>query len=292
QLIEVEVGELRGHEVRFAPAISGSGLRRDRILLFVVQSGVKERPRSMHLGNGHPSVPVRDRSKSSPRMEVDAGEAEGGWNEGACLLPIGPERLAVLVELRVESARAPGAERLLHGGDVNSKKIGEWREVRSKRDDDADIQVPVRPAVQAFSDARSERVVDRGVAERALDTHRGDPAGFVKVAGHSDDRVELEQAKRRRGIIQIDLALLELLLERVGKSVCVYLETHGEGCLRAHPASHSAVLLTGDGLVELQCVSPEGFASERVVAKDLLPLLHHPLIVFGNLTVEALAFLI
>src|SRR5215831_281162 len=120
QLIEVEVGELRGHEVRLAPAVSRSSLRRDRILLFVVQPGVKERPRSMHLGNGDPGIPVRDGSKSGPGMEVDAGEAEGGWNESACLLPIGPERLAVLVELRVESARAPGAKRLLHGGNVNS----------------------------------------------------------------------------------------------------------------------------------------------------------------------------
>src|SRR5262252_6818941 len=130
-------------------------------------------------------------------MEVDAGEAEGGRNEGACLLPIGPEGLAVLVELRVESAWPPGGERFLHGLDVDSKKIGKWLEVGSERNDGADIQVPIRPTVQAFPDARSERVVDCGVAKRTLDTHRSDPARLVKVAGHPDDRVELEQGKRR-----------------------------------------------------------------------------------------------
>src|SRR5215831_2657414 len=83
QLIEVEGGELGGHEVRLAAAISGSGLRRNRILLFVVQPGVEESSRAVHLGDGHPGIPVGNGSESRPCVEVDTGEAERRWYESA-----------------------------------------------------------------------------------------------------------------------------------------------------------------------------------------------------------------
>ncbi len=50
-------------------------------------------------------------------------------------------------------AGAPTEQHLLHGLDVDTEQIGEWREIGRKRHDRADIQIPVRPAVEALADA-------------------------------------------------------------------------------------------------------------------------------------------
>src|SRR5262249_4965583 len=105
ELIKVKSGELGGNDIRLAPRISGTPLRGDWILLLVVQPGVEEGSRAVHLGRGDIGVPVGHGSEAGPGVEVDAGEAESRRNDGAGLLPIGPEALAVLVELGVEATR-------------------------------------------------------------------------------------------------------------------------------------------------------------------------------------------
>ena len=60
------------------------------------------------------------------------------------------------------------------------------------------------------------------------------PPLVVEEARHADDGVQLEQRERRRGIVEIDLARFDLLLERGGQSVRVHLEAHRERGLRAH----------------------------------------------------------
>src|SRR5712692_8392558 len=112
-------------------------------------------------------------------MKVYAGEAERGRDQRARLPSVGPEGLAVLVELGVEAARAPAIEHLLHRCDIHSEKIGEGLEVRGERDDDTDIQVAVGPAVQSFPDAGRERIIDGRMAEGALNAHRPDLACLV-----------------------------------------------------------------------------------------------------------------
>src|SRR5262249_2870692 len=140
ELIKMKSGELGGNDIRLAPRISGTALRGDRILLLVVQPGVEEGSRAVHLGGGDIGVPVGHGSEAGPGVEVDAGEAESWRNDGAGLLPIGPEALAVLVELGVEAARAPAGDDLLDRRDVHTEQIAERFEVRGERDDDADVQ--------------------------------------------------------------------------------------------------------------------------------------------------------
>jgi hypothetical protein len=94
-----------------------------------------------------------------------------------------------------------------------------------KRHDRADVQVARGPAVQAFSDARGERVIDRRVTERALDAHRADPALLVEETRHTDDGVQFEQRERRRGVVEAHLPGFDLLLERGRQDVRVDLET-------------------------------------------------------------------
>ena len=111
------------------------------------------------------------------------------------------------------------------------------------------------------------------MAKSALDSDRADASFLVKQAGNTDDGVEFEQRERRCWVLEIDLALFELLLERAGEGVRVDLEAHRQRGLRAHSASDAAVFLTGDRLVELKRVSPEGLAAESLVAEDLSALL-------------------
>ena len=53
------------------------------------------------------------------------------------------------------------------------------------------------------------------------------------------------------------------------------------------PGPDAAVLLAGDGLVQLERVAPEGLAAEGVVAEGLLALFEHCLRVAGALGIEA-----
>jgi hypothetical protein len=50
------------------------------------------------------------------------------------------------------------------------QKAGDGAQIRRERDDRADIQVAIRPAVEAVADSGSKRIVDGRVAERTAET--------------------------------------------------------------------------------------------------------------------------
>ena len=54
---------------------------------------------------------------------------------------------------------------------ADAEKVGEGFEVRGERHDGPDVEITVRPPVEAAADPRSERVVNGGMTESALDTH-------------------------------------------------------------------------------------------------------------------------
>ena len=148
--------------------------RRDRELAPRRSSrGSKKVPLPVHLEVGDERVPVRDRAPAGPGVEVDAGEAEGRRDQRRGRLAVGPERLAVEEQLGVElagpPARAAPCVRCASIVGRQTEQIDEGLQVGRERDDRADVQVAVRPAVEACADARGERVVDGRVAERALD---------------------------------------------------------------------------------------------------------------------------
>jgi hypothetical protein len=97
-------------------------------------------------------------------VEIDAGEPERGRNQCRRRLPIGTEAFAVEEELGVELPGPPGGENGVEGRLVHLKQIGYRRLVRGERDDRPDVQVAVRPAVQATPDPRRKRVVDGRMA--------------------------------------------------------------------------------------------------------------------------------
>jgi hypothetical protein len=79
-------------------------------------------------------------------VQIHPGEAECGRNQRARPASIRREGFTVLVEPRVVAARTPAREHFLYRGLVDTEKKG--LEVRRERDDDADAQVAVCPAVR------------------------------------------------------------------------------------------------------------------------------------------------
>ena len=62
--------------------------RGDGILVLVVEPGIDERRRAVHLGSRDIGIPVGDRSQACPGAEVHAGEAKRGRDERSRLLPV------------------------------------------------------------------------------------------------------------------------------------------------------------------------------------------------------------
>src|SRR5439155_1031674 len=176
--------ELRGQPVGHTARVAGAAPRRNRVLIPVAEPRIEERARAVHLGRANVRVPVGDRAEPSPRVQVDAREAEGRWEKRSGLLPIRPERLPVLVKLCVEAARPPAREHCFDRREIDTKEIGAGFEVRRERHDRADVQVAVRPAVEAPADAGGARVVDGRVTEGALEADRSDAAARVEEARH------------------------------------------------------------------------------------------------------------
>src|SRR2546425_270812 len=141
--------ELRGQPVGHTARVAGAAPRRHRVLVLAAQARIEERARAVHLGRANVRVPVGDRAEPGPRVQVDAREAEGRWDQRPGLLPIRPERLPVLVELCVEAARPPAREHRLDGREIDAKEIGEGFEAWRERHDRADVQVAVRPTDEA-----------------------------------------------------------------------------------------------------------------------------------------------
>src|SRR5207245_9259575 len=89
------------------------------------------------------------------------------------------------------------------------------------------------------------------------------------------DPLHLAERRGRRRVVEGHLTCLELVLQRLRQGVHIYLEADGQRGLRAYAATHAAMLLAGDGMVELQRVAPERFIAERVESEGLAPFSHH-----------------
>ena len=97
-----------------------------------------------------------DRSEAGPGGEVHAGQSERGRDQRSRLLPVGAKGLAILVQLRVVAAWPPAGEHLLHGLDIDTEEVSERLEVRCQRNDRADVQIAVGPAVEPLTNSRRE----------------------------------------------------------------------------------------------------------------------------------------
>src|SRR5215469_11477099 len=74
------------------------------------------------------------------------------------------------------------------------------------------------PFLCGLTDARDQRIVDGGMTQGALNSHRYQFPLVVEVAGYADHRDELEQGQSRGWIVEIDLTGFELIHQSGGKA--------------------------------------------------------------------------
>src|SRR5262249_8770465 len=149
--------------------------------------------------------------------------------------------LSVEAQLGVEAAWSPTLQDLAHGGVIHSQRGRIGREIRRERDDAADVEILIRPTVEASTDAvDTRRVVDGRVAQGALNADRLETAVAMEFASDADDRVQLEQRERDGRVVQVDPVGRDVLEHVVWHLVHVDLKPEGERGFRAEPATHTA----------------------------------------------------
>jgi hypothetical protein len=222
-------------------------------------------------------------------MQIDSREAEGGRDERSRLPTVGAEGFSVLVQLGVEASRPPAGEHGLDRGNVDLEEIGDRLQVRRQSDDRADVEIAIRPPVEAMTDPRREGVIHGGMTEGALQADGLEASVRVGMPGHADDGVELEQGERRRRVVEVHPPRPKLILERGRKRIHVDFQADRERGPRADASADAAESLAFDRLVKLKRVPPVGLVSEGVVPEYAAPLFERRLGVWSTLIVVPFA---
>jgi hypothetical protein len=92
----------------------------------------------------------------------------------------------------------PTVQHRPHGRLIHPQEISVRLQVAGQRHDGANIQVPIRPSVEPVTNTRCKGIVHRRMAKGALNPD----------ASQGSLRVQFEQRKGRRGIIQIHLSFI------------------------------------------------------------------------------------
>jgi hypothetical protein len=283
ELVVVERGQLRRDLVGVVAELEKAASDRRGKLGRIVEPLVVEVAVAVHLEVRDVGVPVGDVAEvARPSMEVLAEVAIGRRNPGRRRLAVRAEADGVDVDLRVVEAGAPAQEDLLERVDGRwvagpEDLVGHRRQVGRERDDQAGVQILVRPAVQPLADPRGERVVDRRMAESAGDADRAERATRVEDALDADNRVQLQESERGRSTVEIDLSMPELRLELSREGIDVDLQAGDcEGRLRADTGADASEGGALDRLVQLEHAAPVVLVAESVEAEDLLALLEQP----------------
>ena len=122
----MEGGELGSDTVvGEALVVPEPGARRDGELGAIVEARIVEHALAVHLVVGDVGVPIGDRAPTGLGVQVYAGEPEGGGQKGGGRLAVGPERLAIDIQLGVELARPPAREHLAHRRLVHVQELHE-----------------------------------------------------------------------------------------------------------------------------------------------------------------------
>src|SRR5438067_2764737 len=124
-----------------------------------------------------------------------------------------------------------------------------------------------------MADARSERIVNRRVAERALDADALQTAVPVLEARHTDDGIEVEERERRVGRVQVDLPAGDCVLDRERQGIDIHLQADRDRGRRAYSGARAAVSGAFDGFVQPERPAPEVLVAEGIESERLAALL-------------------
>ena len=143
--------------------------------------------------------------------------------------------------------------------------VERWRQ----RDDRADVEVGVRPAVEPRANALDQGIVDGGVAQRAGDADTGQLPRFIDPSPDADNGVQAEELDGDCGVLQVEVVRANRGYHRRRECRDVNLQTDPE---------RRFWIDRGDRLVHAQHISPELLVAERVEPEDQLARLHSQLI--------------
>jgi hypothetical protein len=107
------------------------------------------------------------------------------------------------------------------------------------------------------------------VTQGALGFDRSQISALVEEPCQAHHRVEFQESRGGRGVLQIDHTPLQIPNERAGQGVAIHLEAQGERRYRAEARSDAPELSTGDRLVQPQAAAPEILITEGVKAEDV-----------------------
>src|SRR6185503_1517123 len=130
------------------------------------------------------------------------------------------------------------------------------------------------------------------MANRATESHCLYATIRVEGSFHTQNSVQLNKCQRGRRIVEVYLALLVLIDERLRQRLHVYFQPDCQRGFRTHARTDATELATLNRVMKFELVGPINFITERVEAEDLLPFLHHPYRVFNNTLIKSLGFLI
>ena len=83
------------------------------------------------------------------------------------------------------------------------QKIRERLEIGCERNDEADVRIPIGPAVEPPADSARERIIHARVAQGALEADGAQTPAVIERAGYADDSAQLEQSDRQCRIVQV-----------------------------------------------------------------------------------------
>ena len=109
--------------------------------------------------------------RTCPGMQVDSCQAKRRRNQCRGRF-VTVEGLSVHKEFSIEFSRPPTREYRADRGFIHIQQLGDAAEVRGKIDNRTYIQITVCPAILTMTDSGSQRIVDGGMADSALDAHR------------------------------------------------------------------------------------------------------------------------
>src|SRR5262245_8007112 len=107
------------------------------------------------------------------------------------------------------------------------------------------------------------------MTERTLNPYSSSSAVGIQESGHADNRVGFEKRHRRRRIVHVDLARLDLCGEIERHGLGIHLESQAQRPRRAEARTDTAQFLSHDGLMQLELVAPERFVAEGIGSEDL-----------------------
>ena len=148
-------------------------------------------------------VPIGCRTEAGPRTQIHSGKAECRRDESGCSLAVRTKGLSVNEELCVKLARSPTLQDRSGGCVIDPQEIRDDGEIRSKRHDCANVEVAIGPAIEPAANPRSKGIVDRRVAQSALNPHRLELSSVIKSARDAHHGIQFQQRQGGGRIVEV-----------------------------------------------------------------------------------------